>query len=148
MSITVKQIVTRPSLHDLYLFELFYFGEFDGDKVANSFSKFYSYTLNWHHFQCNHKELIPQAHNLRPDIVQILESEPTTLDKFYYNPCSTTHEVVSIFETLEIFRNADQELFNSVNSILIELAKKTNNTFREEVYDNDGNLIEMGLLVG
>jgi hypothetical protein len=50
-----------------------------------------------------------------------------------------------IYKDIETFRQANGELFSTRGQQMIDLIKKTNNTFVQRIYDENGVFLENGV---
>ena len=140
--VKVKQKFTRLSLHDMFWFELPQTAEENkayeiyGDRAVDSYVENENIDLT-----------IINKEELRPDIADMLKlgdlSSSQNIDP--NNGLSLVMNATFIFNSLEEFRQTNQDLFNSVGEIMLTKAKQTNNTLEEKVYDENDVFIENGL---
>jgi hypothetical protein len=138
--VKVKIKFTRFSLHDMFWFELPQTVEEEeaayeiyGERSVDSYDENIDSVIN--------KE------ELRPDIADMIKLDELSSAQ-NFNPSigsSLVTNVTFIFNSLEEFKQANQDLFNSVGEIMLTKAKQTNNTFEEKVYDENDVFIENGL---
>jgi len=145
MPITVKQTFTRPSLHDMFWFELP-----TTDEIQHEFKQAEQWVIASlpSEPQWNYTDLVENKELLRPDLKSLMEQQELVSPEdtlFGYNPLSLVCEISITYESLEKWREINQRLYNTIGHMLIERSDKTNNTVKEKVYDDDGNFIENGL---
>jgi hypothetical protein len=134
MAVTVKQIFTKPSLHDMFWFELL------DEKTSIEFNNFVNQAID---IVPNVMILTEPSDDLRPDINDLIKTEMSA--EILYNPLSTSCEFIFIFDTLSKFREENSKLYESTNSLVSNLATTTNNTISEKVYDENNVFLENGL---
>ena len=140
MNVTVKQIFTRPSLHDMFWFE--FFNAETVEHLTSFLNSAASTTITKLDLQLA-KENIDI---IRPDIAEMIKLDIIpNIFNIGYDPLSTIFEEVLIFESIETFRQSNQELYSSVGEGILDLIKKANNTVTQEVYDENNVFLEYGL---
>ena len=156
MTVLYKAQVTRPSLDDLFFFELvksknIFISPID-DTIKNSFSGCISYTfeemISW-------DEVFLRKEELRPDLKYQIESNSLTKDDMIatgpkFNPFSLTYTELVEYNSWEDAMFAYQTMFPDLGLVeydswedavltylefgLIDMLKKSNNTYVQEHY--------------
>lgn len=145
MSVIIKQLVTRPSLHDLYWFELQ-----SAANIINHLQSFNSKAIqsgvilsdtlsSW-------DSILIKKDQLRPDIIHMIDTGLVQcVENFEYDPVSLVLRAELEFDSIDECREANQTLFDAINPALVKVANETNNKIRDEIYDESGNFLEYGL---
>ena len=145
MVVVVKQTFTRPSLHDMFWFELPLDNDiiFELKQAEAAVIRDAKVDPQW-----DYTNLVANKEQLRPDLKNLMEQGELVSPNdtmFGYNPLSLVCELSLVHKSLEDFKQINQRLFNTIGHMIIERLEKTNNTVKEKVYDEDGNFIENGL---
>jgi len=146
MPVILKHIFTRPSLHDLYWFELQLANIDSIQEFEHSATKFafpWLEDLSWN-------TILDQKDQLRPDIAQMItngtvQSIEDLVLLYAYDPTSVVTGYDLVFDSIEKCREANQNLFDASGLVIEKLAKETNNTIRNDIYDELGNFLEHGI---
>ena len=133
-----KHITKRPTLHDLYWFEMYFSIGMPIPFKEDTHPK--GYVLE----TITVEELSDKIQELRPDIkdhyFSNIADAKMALELLVYNPLSLTHTHISEFPDVNSMISSYNIAFDiSKKADLISLFTKTNNTYLEEFYDTDGN---------
>jgi hypothetical protein len=138
--VKVKIKFTRISLHDMFWYELPQTAEEEeayeiyGERSVDSYVD-------------ENIDLVINKEELRPDIADMIKLDELSSSQNFdpNNGSSLVMSTTFMFNSLEEFKQANQDLFNSVGEIMLTKAKQTNNTLEEKVYDENDVFIENGL---
>jgi hypothetical protein len=141
MSVILKQTVTRPTLQDFFWTEFLQTTE---SELLIDILKFRNAGIvDNPEIPLDIDQILARKNELRPDVInQINENSVYSL---LSDPLLLSFVDTIIYKDIETFRQANGELFSTRGQQMIDLIKKTNNTFVQRIYDENGVFLENGV---
>jgi len=138
MTVIYRQITTRPTIQDLYWFEIL--DEDTNNPIIELINSDSIIKLIIPKFNVDLTTLGNIA--IRPDLEYLIGSEGIELQ---FDPSLTFCEFSQSFDSLENLRQEYQKLFDTTKDMIYDSINKTNNTVSAKIYDENGIFIEYGV---